>query len=235
MAQEKRVPIFTLPKIVTALIVLILIVFLVENYLLDVKNRELFLFSFAFIPFLYTPEQFGVANMFTLIFSPFTHALIHSSWEHLLINSAWLAIFGTPVAYRYGAVKFLVIFFISAGFGALAFALSTSPQLIVLVGASGGISGLTGVAIRFIFQPVEVRRDPLSDELIPLGRRLLKLREVIGDQKARFFILIYILLNLFIGLSEYIFELGDFSIAWQAHLGGFFAGLLLAPLFEKKA
>ena len=73
----------------------------------------------------------------------------------------WLAIFATPVARRYGA-------------GADAGDLSLSRQsparrclrrprcrrLQILIGASGGVAGLTGAAVRFMFQPVIVARIP---------------------------------------------------------------------------
>ena len=47
------------------------------------------------------------------------------------------------------------------------------------------------------------------------------------------FALIWIILNAAIPLLP-LFGGAGVSIAWQAHLGGFFAGLLLVPLFERR-
>ncbi len=232
---DKNSPIFNLPKAVVWLLVLIWLIFLIENYLFDVEQAEQFFYTFAFIPLLYISEQGAEGTLFSLIASPFSHALLHANWEHLLINSAWLAIFGTPVAYRYGTVKFLLIFFICASVGALFFAVATLPQLTVLVGASGAISGLTGVAIRFIFQPVQMERDAASGEIIAIGRRLATFTEIAQNIRARSFILIWVGLNALIPVGEYLFDFGDLQIAWQAHLGGFFAGILIAPIFELRA
>ena len=232
---DKNSPIFNLPKGVVWLLVLIWLIFLIENYLLSAEQKDQFFYTFAFIPLLYISGQGVEGAAFSLIITPFSHALLHANWEHLFINSAWLAIFGTPVAYRYGTVKFLLIFFICAAAGALFFAVTTLAQLTILVGASGAISGLTGVAIRFIFQPVQMERDESSGEIIAIGRRLATFTEMMRNIRARSFILIWVGLNALIPVGEYLFDFGDFQIAWQAHLGGFFAGILIAPIFELKA
>ena len=110
-----------------------------------------------------------------LIWTPFTHAFLHAGWDHLIINLLWFAIFATPVARRYGGVAMTVLFLVSAAAGALLFAATTLPQVQILIGASGGVAGLTGAASRFIFQPVIVARDPATGQPRVLGRRLASL------------------------------------------------------------
>jgi membrane associated rhomboid family serine protease len=104
----------------------------------------------------------------------------------------------------------------------------------VLVGASGGIAGLTGAAVRFIFQPPIVAVHPETGERRLLGRRLASLREVLASPTPRFFTLVWIVLNGIVPLLPLLTGTQMSGIAWQAHLGGFLAGLLLVPLFERK-
>jgi membrane associated rhomboid family serine protease len=52
------------------------------------------------------------------------------------------------------------------------------------------------------------------------------------EPRSRYFTLIWVILNAAIPLLPLI--IGErLEIAWQAHLGGFLAGLLLVPLFER--
>src|SRR5215217_3678448 len=154
-----------------------------------------------------------------LIWTPFTHALLHGGWDHLLINCAWLAIFATPVARRYGAGPMLAIFFISAAAGAALFAATTLYSGSYLIGASGGVAGLTGAAVRFIFQPVIVAQHPDTGARIIVGRRLASFRDLMSDNRARLFVLIWVVMNAAVPLLPLITGM-EMSVAWQAHLGG---------------
>ena len=51
---------------------------------------------------------------------------------------------------------------------------------------------------------------------------------------ARNFSLLWIILNCLVPLAPMVIG-QDVEIAWQAHLGGFFTGLLLVPFFEPGA
>jgi membrane associated rhomboid family serine protease len=66
-----------------------------------------------------------------------------------------------------------------------------------------------------------------------LGRRLASLREVFANPRSRFFTLIWLVLNAAVPLAPLLLG-GSLGIAWQAHLGGFFAGLLMVGLFERR-
>jgi membrane associated rhomboid family serine protease len=83
-----------------------------------------------------------------------------------------------------------------------------------LVGASGAISGLMGGAARLVERPG--RLSP------PFGRAALR------------FIVPWVVINLLIAAAG--LALGPaLPIAWQAHLGGLAAGLLLIGLFAPRA
>jgi membrane associated rhomboid family serine protease len=154
-------------------------------------------------------------------------------WDHLLINAAWLAIFATPVVRRYGAGPMLALFLVSAAGGAALFAATTLYSQVYLIGASGGVAGLTGAAIRFMFQPVLVGQHPETGERIVLGRRLASIADVFANPRSRWFTLIWLALNAAVPLVPLLTG-SSLAIAWQAHLGGFAAGFLLVGLFERK-
>jgi membrane associated rhomboid family serine protease len=81
---------------------------------------------------------------------------------------------------------------------------------------------------------VIVANHPETGERVVLGRRLASFGELMRDNRARFFILIWVVLNAAVPLLPLVTGM-EMSVAWQAHLGGFFAGLLMVGLFEKKA
>jgi membrane associated rhomboid family serine protease len=149
------------------------------------------------------------------------------------LNVVWMLIFGSPVAQRYGATKFVALFLIGAGIGALAFAATTLPQLQLLVGASGGIAALTGAAVRFVFQRPVVAIDEGTGERHVLGRQLASFGEFARNPTARFFSLVWLVLNGLVPLAPLIMGQAV-QIAWQTHIAGFVAGFLLVPLFERR-
>ena len=98
-----------------------------------------------------------------------------------------------------------------------------------MIGASGAISGLMGAAVRFIFVP-----DGFDEASVrAVSVRSMTLTELARDQRARLMIGSWVALNLLFGLVlGQMFSEG--GIAWEAHLGGFIAGLLLLPVFERR-
>ncbi len=231
--EKAREPAILLPGVILALLGAMVAVHLARSFVLNDQGQYDLLLWFAFIPErIVAGGQLG-GEWLPLLWTPFTHAFLHAGWEHLILNSAWLAIFGTPVARRYGAVPTLIVFLVSAAIGAACFAATTLPELQLLIGASGGVAGLTGAACRFMFQPVIVARDPLTGEARVLGRRMASLGELARHGRARVFIAIWVILNAAVPFLPMLTG-QQIGIAWQAHLGGFLAGLFLAPLFERR-
>jgi membrane associated rhomboid family serine protease len=152
----------------------------------------------------------------------------------VILNTVWLAVFATPVARRYGGAKMLGLFLVGAIVGAAAFAATTLPQVQVLVGASGGVAALTGAAVRFMFQPVQIAKHPETGEVIVLGRKLATIGEVLRHPTARIFTLMWLLLNAIVPLLPLFVPGMDVQIAWQAHLGGFLLGFFAVPLLERR-
>jgi membrane associated rhomboid family serine protease len=232
--ETRRQPVFLLPAVVTALCLAMVAIEVARSWLVN-ESMDLHIVSWlAFFPFrLIEPAAFE-GGWLPIVWTPFTHAFLHAGWDHLLMNVAWLAIFATPVTNRYGANSMLAIFFIGAVVGALAFAVTTLPQPQLLIGASGGVAGLTGAAVRFIFQPPVVAVDPDTGERRMLGRRLASLTDVLRSPNARLFSIVWLVLNGIVPLLPALTGM-QVGIAWQAHIGGFLAGFLLVPLFERKA
>jgi membrane associated rhomboid family serine protease len=229
--KPPRQPIIMLPLVIIVLGGLMLAIEAVQSFFLN-EQAQTFLaswFGFPSIGLIATGEIPG--GFWSLLWTPLTYDFLHAGWEHVLGNVVWLVVFGTPVARRYGAWRTLVIFFASSIIGALAFGITEVGTIAILIGASGGIAGVTGAAMRFIFQPVIVGRHPETGEPVALGRKMATVPELLRSPPARIFILVWVVLNCLVPLLP-LFLGEDVQIAWQAHLGGFFTGLFLVPFFE---
>ena len=96
-----------------------------------------------------------------------------------------------------------------------------------MIGASASISGFMAAAMRFAFQ----RAGPLGllgrDEPSAYRVPALPLTAVLRDPRVLAFLGVWFALNLLFGLGSLSLDGGEQAIAWQAHIGGFLAGLLL--------
>lgn len=177
-----------------------------------------------------------------------THMFMHGSPSHILFNMFGLWMFGSPLEQMWGRQKFL-FFYISCGLGAALLQMLvyysqiqnlyqvielnnlslSDPQLIlnfmserdysnaitafnsVMVGASGAIYGVL-VAFAFSF---------------PNSKLMLLFLPF--PIKAKFFVPLLILIDLFFGISS--FSVGP--IAHFAHIGGAFIGLIMVLYWRK--
>ena len=165
-----------------------------------------------------------------------TYAFLHGSWTHVLLNTVWLIAFGPPVARRTMSVNFLAFMGVTAVLSALAQWAATPMEFGPLIGASGSISALMGAVTRFMFQPGA----PLGPAIGP-GRVEIEdapvagLGEVFTDPRTLFFLGIWFVTDFIFGAFGRTLGLTDAPVAWIAHVGGFVAGLLLFPLFDRAA
>ena len=233
-ATPGRQPIFNLPPVVAAIAGLFVAIQAIDSFVLNESTRQEFLVWLAFIPYRIVDIAAAPGGFWPLLWTPFTHAFLHSGWDHVLLNTVWFVIFATPVAGRYGSAKLVILFLLSALVGALAFAATTLPGFSILIGASGGVAGLTGAAVRFIFQPIQVATNPETGERIVLGRHLASIAQVFRHPTARIFTITWIILNGIVPLVPLFMPGMQVQVAWQAHLGGFLLGFLAAPLFERR-
>ena len=234
--DRTREPIFNVPAVIVALLAVLCLVHAVRELVLsDSLDRDLIL-TFAFFPARYDSNPFtdgvllgGVGASF---WSFVSYALIHADLTHLGFNAIWLLAFGSPVARRFGAVRFLIFLVVTSAAGALAHLLTHAGGLHPMIGASAAISGTMGAATRFAFEPggpLDMwRRERTDLDRIPAAPLLVALR----NPRVLTFLAVWFGLNLLFGLASLPFLEENQTVAWQAHLGGFLAGLLLFSIFD---
>ncbi|WP_343533690.1 rhomboid family intramembrane serine protease [Pedobacter sp.] len=171
------------------------------------------------------------------VWQPITYMFMHGGIAHLFFNMFGLFMFGGVLEQRWGQKKF-INFYLITGLGALALqwgvqafevyqitgsvfndlnVVGANPDLRAIyispmVGASGAIFGvLTAFAV--LYPNVE-----------------LMLMFIPFPVKAKYFIPIYIVIELFLGVARIP---GD-SIAHFAHLGGALIGFILVKLWKDK-
>jgi len=229
-------PIFNVPAIVLAIIGICVLVLVGEELLLSNEEDIAFLYYFAFVPARYGksllpggnfPGGAG-ADIWTFV----TYAFIHGDISHLGMNSLWFLPFGSAVARRFGNLRVIGFFMATAAAGALTHLVTHWGELMPMIGASAAVSGFMAGAIRFAFQrggPLAMfRNEEPTAYLVPAAPLSLALR----DPRIMVFLLAWFGLNLLFGIGSIGLPGGEQSIAWQAHIGGFVAGLLLFPLFD---
>jgi membrane associated rhomboid family serine protease len=178
-----------------------------------------------------TPDAFALtrSDLANGAIAPlFTYMLVHGSWAHVLLNSLFCVAFGAPVA-RWlgtgarGGAAFFVFFILCGviaglGYGGwfdLTVLVSHSPSDWALVGASGAASGLMGAAARLI--EGQGRLGSMA------GRRVVAMG------------LAWVVANAVLGVFGLTPGTGGAPVAWEAHIIGFFAGVLLIGITGRLA
>ena len=221
--ERRREPAINLPPVVIAALGVLFAIFLLQEFVLDYRTNVTVWQEFGFVPARYVHSL--ADQNFGWLWSPITYSLLHGGWAHIVFNSIWLAIFGAPVARRIGAVRFLLLWVLSAAASAFFFAATDWGAATVLIGASGVVSAYMGSACRFVFS---------GGRFLPqahLGPRL-SIAAVFADRTARAFVLLWLVGNLLIAAGVSFIGVSAGEIAWQAHVGGFLFGFLAFPLFD---
>ncbi|MCB2112958.1 MAG: rhomboid family intramembrane serine protease [Parvularculaceae bacterium] len=165
----------------------------------------------------------GPGGWFGAIFPLFTHFLLHASLAHLLFNLLWLAVFGAPVARRFrSALRFYLFFTACSIAGGVFFSAFHMNDPTLLVGASGGITGLLGGMVRFAFHRPFTKAVSAKGVLPLTDRSVLTWSAVVIGMNAS------------IAIFGPGVGAGDAEIAWQAHVGGYLFGLVAFPLFDPR-
>jgi membrane associated rhomboid family serine protease len=234
-AANPREPIFNIPAPIVATVTVLVLVHVARIVLLTDEQDLEFVLAFGFIPVRYgggvafgSPPGGFAADLWTF----FTYAFIHANWTHLGLNLAWLIPFGSAVARRFGAWRYALFMLVTAAFGAMAHLVTHLGAIVPMIGASAAISGAMAAAMRFVFQRggrVAFFRDGADAARLPA----LPLRATLRDPRFLLFLATWVGLNVLFGFGPIAFgaEAGQ-EIAWQAHVGGFFAGLILLKAFD---
>jgi len=235
-AANPREPIFNIPRPIVTTVTLLVLVHVARLVLLTDEQDLEFVLAFGFIPARYggdtaigsLPGGFA-ADLWTF----FTYAFLHADWTHLGLNLAWLVPFGSAVARRFGAWRYALFMLVTAAFGAMAHLVTHLGAIEPMIGASAAISGAKAAAMRFVFQRqgrLAFFRDGADAARLPA----LPLRATLCDPRVLLFLATWVGLNALFGFGSITFgaEAGQ-EIAWQAHVGGFFAGLVLFKAFDR--
>ena len=232
---------FNVPPAVVGTVVVLLVVHALRVLILTDDEDLRFLLTFAFIPARYDlsvvaggafPGGFG-ADQWTF----FTYVFLHADLLHIGLNVAWLLPFGTALARRFGTWRYVAFMLAVAAAGAFAHLITHRGALVPMIGASAAISGAMAAALRFAFQqggPLGLLRGGSNGDAyrVPAASLSATLR----DPRFLMFLAAWVGLNALFGLgSVSIGEEAGQQIAWQSHIGGFLAGLLLFNAFDPVA
>jgi membrane associated rhomboid family serine protease len=203
----------------------------VVRQLISEPADEWVLLTFAFIPSRYGAEvailSGGEAARF---WSPVTYAFLHADWVHLFVNVIWMASFGGALARRFGAARFLTLSVVSAIAAAGLHYVLYATEEGGMIGASGAVSGMMAGTARFAFSP----DGPLAGGRtagafrVPAEPILLAFR----NRRVVGFVVIWFAVNILFGFAGGMVAGISGQIAWEAHIGGFLAGLLCFPLLD---
>ena len=156
---------------------------------------------------------------FEKFYTIFTSMFLHGHFLHLFGNMIYLYIFGDNVEDAFGSGRYLLFYLICGVTASVTHILSlTKPNeyLIPTIGASGAISGVLGAY--FLLYP---RARVIT--LVFFGWIFLTAIPAI------FFLGFWFLMQWLYA----VYDIGG-GVAYWAHIGGFIAGLALAPIFKKK-
>jgi len=142
-------------------------------------------------------------------------AFLHADWLHVCVNAGFLLAFGAPVARKLGedfrgACLWVLLFVLSIIAGSVVFVILNPDFQGVVVGASGGTSGLMAAAL-------------LSGSNSSEGPSVM--RQFWG------FTLLFAVSNLILTLIGPALLGG--GLAWEAHLGGYVAGACLMLVLDR--
>jgi membrane associated rhomboid family serine protease len=233
--QPRRERMLNVPAAIVVLLAVLGLVQLLLMFVLTAEQTTEFLLLFAFIPARYDFSVLSdvawpggwAADIWTFV----TYALIHANLSHLIFNAVWLLAFGSPVARRFGPLRFTAFMAVTAAAGAAVHLATHFGELLPMVGASAAISGAMAAAARFAFQrggPLEMWRDRAEACRVPAAPLSVSLR----DARVIAFLLVWFGVNILFGMFSMGMPGVEQAIAWQAHIGGFLAGLLAFAAFD---
>jgi membrane associated rhomboid family serine protease len=229
-----REPILMLPSALTAYVLLIAIIHL--RVLLPVDWEEWTVDVFGFIPKRYDTTLLDVtfpggagARVWTFV----TYSLLHANLSHIGFNVLWLLPFGSALARRFGPLRFYLFMAVTAAAGALAHLVTHEHALAPMIGASASVSGTMAAAMRFAFVKGSFLSFSRGDADAAAKVPALSLWRALRNGRVLAFLAIWFGVNIIFGIGSLAvgMEEGQ-SVAWQAHIGGFFAGLILFALFD---
>ena len=168
-------------------------------------------------------QDYGMIPAFIMrgqrLHTVFTSMFLHGGIAHIAGNMLYLHIFGDNVEDAFGHKRYLAFYLICGMVAASTHILTTVDPYVPTVGASGAISGVLGAYL--IMYP---RARILTLVLV----YWITIRAVPAILLLGF----WFIFQLFEGYLTLAFEVSSGTAYW-AHIGGFVAGMALAPILRK--
>src|SRR5665213_967212 len=203
--------------------------------LLPLDVDDVVIQTFGFIPKRYDSTLLAItfpggagAKVWTFV----TYSLLHANLAHIGFNVLWLLPFGSALARRFGAIRFFVFMAVTAAAGALAHLVTHDHAVAPMIGASASVSGAMAAAIRFAFVQGSFLSFSGGDADAAAKVPALSLMRALRNPRVLGFLAVWFGVNIIFGIGSISFGADGGNIAWQAHIGGFFAGLVLFSLFD---
>jgi membrane associated rhomboid family serine protease len=217
-----NIPSRTFPYATVGLIVANVVVFFGELFGLGRSGMQEATMRFGLVPQTLTAYLSGAPIPASRALLPlFTAIFLHGGLIHLGGNMLYLGIFGDNVEDRLGHVRFLAFFILCGLIGNLAHCAFNSGSTLPTIGASGAIAGVLGAY--FISYPT-------ARVLVWLPFLLLYFTELPAVVVLGF----WILLQFLNGAVSVVSSQASGGVAWWAHIGGFFSGILVFRLFRPR-
>jgi membrane associated rhomboid family serine protease len=229
----QRQPILNVPSVVLAVIAILALMHFIF-WALGEQWQIWSSYALAFIPARLGGEVAIPALPGSQAWTFLTYAFLHADIYHLGSNSLWLLVFSTPLARRWSPWRYLVFLGASAIAGAAAMLVLNWGEFIIVVGASAAVSAALAAAMPIMFAPGFRWGQQLDQNLASLA--VLRPQALLQNRNAIGFALVFMVITLVTGASMVMTGtafLEERNIAWEAHLGGFLAGLLLFYLLDQ--
>lgn len=203
------------PFVTLLLVAANIVVFVVQ--LAQGANLDQFFYRWAVVPLEYSAlTDLAPTHPGPFWITLFSSMFMHAGFAHLFGNLLFLWIFGDNVEEAMGHIRFLV-FYLACGVAAAGAQIATDlGSQIPSLGASGAIAGVLGAYIL----------------LFPRQRVRVLVGYAIVQMPALVVIGMWIFFQLISGFGQLAQTEATGGVAYAAHVGGFFAGLVLVRLFR---
>ncbi|MFC4272443.1 rhomboid family intramembrane serine protease [Sneathiella chungangensis] len=209
--NQNREPVFNVPPATLYLVAAIIGVHL----LMTVTSPETL--NWVYSNFSFRPavigailEQPTLGGLFHIFLTLNSHLFLHHDWSHMALNAGMLLAFGSMTERRFGATRFLLLYFLSGWFSAVVeYLIAPANVDVTLYGASGAVFGAMGATMIVLLPRYRLRG------VVTMVAVLLGINFVIGATPLG---------ALLVGPGA--------EIAWVAHIAGFVAGLAIALLYS---
>lgn len=176
------------------------------------------IYQFAVIPTFFLHKTALIHRTIPVEITLITSMFLHTGVLHLAGNILFFWIFGKTIEDAGGHLRFFLFYFLCGAIAMITYVLLNPVSPRPVIGASGGISAILGAYLR----------------LFPHSRIVvIALRGIypgLARVPAEWVLIFWYVLQLLYGIFT---DVEQKTVAWEVHLSGFAAGMLLIPLFYR--